>query len=129
MRRFVVALLLLGLPLTSQAQDRRIIDVHLHALPLEAFPAHIDTMLDYERPASTKAVMRQTMDQLERFNVVKGVTSGTADQLAAYKEAAPDRVIRSLWVPIELTGDDLRDYLDSLPSWYEQDRFEVIGRC
>lgn len=127
MRRSLLTVLLLALPLSAHAQDRQIIDVHLHALPVDALPAHVDTLTGYERPETTEAVMRRTMDQLERFNVVKAVTSGTAEQLAAYKQAAPDRIVRSLWIPVGLTGDKLRAYLDSLPAWHEQNRFQVIG--
>jgi len=108
-------------------QDRRIIDVHLHALPLGAFPAGADSLVGYERSESTEAVMRQTVDQLRRFGVTQAITSGTPELLAEYKEAAPGRIIRSLWVPIGLTGDDLRAYLDSLTVWHDEGRFQVIG--
>jgi predicted TIM-barrel fold metal-dependent hydrolase len=108
-------------------QDRRIIDVHLHALPTSSFPPGADSLIGYDRPASGEAVMRQTIQQLQRFGVEKAITSGPPELLAKYKQAAPDRVIRSLWVPIGLTGDSLRTYLDSLSAWHEQGRFEVIG--
>lgn len=111
----------------APAPDRRIIDVHLHALPTGAFPPQADALVPYERPESAEAVMQQSMDQLRRFNVRKAVTSGPPELLAKYKEAAPDRIIRSLWVPIGLTGEELSAYLDSLSVWYEQGRFEVIG--
>lgn len=127
MRRLLFLVLLLFLPLPSEAQDRRIIDMHLHALPVDALPVHYDTVVGYERPGSAKAMMRKTIDQLERFNVVQGVTSGPQKLVDAYKKAAPERVIRSLWIPIGLTGDELRAYLDSLPSWYDQGRFQVLG--
>jgi hypothetical protein len=138
---FAVALAVLGASIAAelaQAQDRsqtqdalqhdrRVIDVHLHALPLSAFPSRADSLAGYERPASTEAVMRQTIDQLQRFGVTKAITSGTPELLAKYKEAAPDRIIRSLWVPIGLTGGDLQTYLDSLPVWHDEGRFQVIG--
>lgn len=111
----------------SQAEDRRIIDVHLHALPLDAFPPGADSLVGYERPESAEAVMRQTIGQFERFGVEKAVTSGDPELLEKYKEAAPDRITRSLWVPIGLTGDSLRTYLDSLSHWHEEGRFQVIG--
>lgn len=111
----------------SEGQNRRIIDVHLHALPTNSFPPQADSLVPYERPESAKAVMNQSIDQLQRFGVEKAVTSGTPDLLEDYKEAAPDRIIRSQWVPIGLTGDSLRTYLDSLSHWHEQGRFEVIG--
>jgi hypothetical protein len=57
--------------------DRRIIDVHLHALPTSSFPHGADSLVGYDRPPSAEAVMRQTMEQLQRFGVEKAVTSGT----------------------------------------------------
>lgn len=109
------------------AQERQIIDVHLHALPIDFFPAHVDTMFGYERPASSQVLMHQTVDQLERFNVTTAVTSGNSVLLAKYKKAAPDRIIRSLWIPWDIKGDSLRTYLDSLDVWHEQGQFKVIG--
>lgn len=111
----------------SEAEDRRIIDVHLHALPTNSFPPGADSLIGYDRPASGRAVMRQTIEQLQRFGVEKAITSGTPELLAKYKQAAPGRLIRSQWIPIGLTGDELGAYLDSLSVWYEQDRFQVIG--
>lgn len=46
--------------------------MHLHALPVDALPAHFDTVVGFERPGSAEAVMCQTIDQLERFDVVQG---------------------------------------------------------
>lgn len=111
----------------SEAEDRRIIDVHLHALPTNSFPPGADSLIGYDRPASGQAVMRQTIEQLQRFGVEKAITSGTPELLANYKQAAPGRIIRSQWIPIGLTGDELNVYLDSLSVWHEQGRFEVIG--
>jgi hypothetical protein len=111
----------------SQHDRRRVIDVHLHALPTEAFPPQADALVPFERPESAQAVMHQTIDQLQRFGVTKALTSGPPALLAKYKEAAPDRIIRSLWIPIGLTGDDLRTYLDSLAAWHDEGRFQVIG--
>lgn len=132
--RTTIFALFLGLLLVGSAeaqdgsqQDRRIIDVHLHALPTSSFPPVADSLVGYDRPPSGEAVMRQTIEQLQRFGVEKAFTSGTPELLAKYKQAAPDRIIRSLWVPIGLTGDDLTAYLDSLSVWHEQGRFEVIG--
>lgn len=109
------------------AQERQIIDVHLHALPTSTFPRRADSLVGYDRPETAQAVMKKTIDQLERFGVTTAVTSGTPELLDAYKQAAPDRILRSLWVPIGLTGDDLSSYLDSLSVWHEQGRFQVIG--
>lgn len=55
------------------------------------------------------------------------MTSGPQKLVDANKEADLDRVVRSLWIPIGLTSDEPRAYLDSPPSWYDQGRFQVIG--
>ena len=104
-----------------------IIDVHLHALPLSSFPEEADKAIGYERPESTEAVMRQTVEQLKRYGVETAITSGPPGLVAKYKEVAPDRIVRSLWVPIGVTGDSLRTYLDSLSTWHEQGHSQVIG--
>ena len=121
---FVVGILT---PRGAHAQERRIIDVHLHALSLKAFPAHVDTMAGYERPESPQALRSRSIDQLERFNIVKAVTSGEPELVKNYKEAAPNRIVQGLWIPIGLTGHSLRSYIDSLPQWHRQGKFEVLG--
>ena len=115
---------------TSQeihAQERRIIDVQLHALSLDMFPVQYDKKIGYERPESAEALRSQSIKQLERFSIVKAVVSGKPELVKNYKKAAPNRIVKSLWIPIGLTGDSLRRYLDSLPQWYRQGKFEIIG--
>ncbi|MBS3805968.1 MAG: amidohydrolase family protein [Bacteroidales bacterium] len=94
---------------------------------MKAFPAHVDTMAGYKRPESLEALRSRSIDQLERFNIVKAVTSGEPELVKNYKEAAPNRIVQGLWIPIGLTGDSLNRYLKSLPQWYRQGKFEVIG--
>lgn len=122
----VVLIAIFGL-CSVEAQDRKIIDVQLHAFSLDMIPTDWDSMAGYERPASAEALRRQTIDELERFNITKAITSGPPEELTAYKQAAPDRIIRSLLIPAGLKGDSLRTFLDSLSTWYEQGRFQVIG--
>ena len=121
---FVVGILT---PQGAYAQERRIIDVQLHALSLKAFPSHADTMAGYERPESPEALRRRNINQLERFNIVKAITSGEPELVKNYKQADPDRIVKAQWIPIGLTGNSLRNYLDSLPKWYRQGKFEVLG--
>ena len=122
----IVVITLLGIS-SLEAQDRKIIDVHMHSLQLDMLPAKMDTMIGYERPASAKALRNQTIDQLQRFNITKAVTSGNAERLSELKKASPNRIIRSQWIPWDIKGDSLQAYLDSLSTWYEQGRFQVIG--
>ncbi|MDR8394310.1 amidohydrolase family protein [Aliifodinibius sp. S!AR15-10] len=110
-----------------EAQDQKVIDTQLHALELDIVPAHWDTLMGYKRPTSAEALRNQTIEQLERFNITTAITSGDEERLTQFKEAAPDRIIRSQWIPWDIKGDSLRAYIDSLPTWYEQGRFQVIG--
>lgn len=73
--------------------------------------------------------MHQTIRQLERFGVEKAVTSGDPELLEKYKQAAPDRIIRSQWVPIGLTGDSLRTFLDSLSVWHDDGALRESVKC
>jgi len=50
---FVVGILT---PRGAHAQERRIIDVQLHALSLDMFPAQYDKKIGYERPKSPQAL-------------------------------------------------------------------------
>ena len=124
MMSFVVGILT---PQSAYAQERRIIDVQLHALSLDMFPAQYDKRIGYERPESPRALRSQSIEQMERFNIVKAVVSGEPELVKNYKKAAPNRVVKSIWIPDRLTGDSLRRYLDSLPRWYRQGKFEIIG--
>lgn len=111
----------------THAQERRIIDVHHHALYLDALPSHLDTIAGYERPQSVRELRSRSINQLERFNILKAVTSGEPELVKNYKKAAPGRIVKGLWIPIGLTGDSLNRYLKFLPKWYRQDKFKVIG--
>lgn len=124
-----LAVLIVGTaaPDATQAQDRRIIDMHLHALPLDMLPAQWDTLAGYERPPTADALRRQTLDQLNRLGVSKAVISGHSELVAEYRQAAPERIITGLWIPWDIQGDSLRTYLDSIPRWHEQENFEVLG--
>lgn len=128
-RLIFLAIVLIGILgiATVQAQDQKIIDVHLHSLELDMLPAHWDTIVGHERPVSAEALRSQTIEQLERFNITKAITSGDAERLKEWKNASPDRIIRSQWIPWDIKGDSLRAYLDSLPRWHEQGRFQMIG--
>lgn len=70
------------------AHDRKVVDVHLHALPINFLPSNWDTLADIKRPGSNQAQMQQTINQLERYHIEKAVTSGEPELLAQYKQAA-----------------------------------------
>ncbi len=77
-----------------------IIDMHLHAYRLD----------DGERPAvnpvtgrpsaarTSAELLDMTLAELERYNIVKAVTSGPPETVAQWHEVAPDRILVSAWV-------------------------------
>jgi len=88
-------LLLPTAPLAAQppGEHRPIIDMHLHALPVDFLPG-----LDFpgmQRPASEEELLRGTLAALGRYNVVKAITSGSLEQVARWRQSAPDRILPS----------------------------------
>ena len=71
-----------------------IIDMHLHALWWQ--PSMVEPLTHLQAPATEAGLQRSTLEALQRYNIVKAVTSGphTAD----YKAAAPERIIAGLGV-------------------------------
>lgn len=124
-QRIAAALLAFCLPLTAAADDRLpVIDVHVHALPADAqgppplamctplqFPGwdpstpYADVFIGMFKnpscsdpvwsPETDEAVMRRTIDVMERNNVF-GVLSGTPARVAEWRAARPGRFIPGL---------------------------------
>lgn len=111
----------------SQVDSHRlpIIDMHLHAFPLddgEAPPPNPVT----RKPsaATTTAEIREaSLAALKRYNIVKAVTSGTLASVAAWREAAPDTVIPGVYVE---TQEPLPD-LAKLRADVQAGRVKVLG--
>lgn len=125
----------------AQAPPAPILDVHLHALaadaqgppplgmcaPFETFPAWdpaqpygaaFITMMKQPTcsdpvwsPETDEEVMRQTLDVLERRNII-GVVSGPVERVAAWRAVAPERLIPGLLFNVardtDITPDSLR---------------------
>lgn len=129
MKTLSAAAVLCLLPLLAAAQKvpPPIIDMHLHAFPFEAFPPGMDTLVGHVRPTSTAAIMEKTVAELRRFNIVAAVTSGFPDVLARYMEIEPRRIMAALAIPPGLPAPVMRLWADSLPKWYDQGRFRIIG--
>ncbi len=96
-RLYLAALFFLGSAATGvNAQVRLpIIDMHLHAYPVSQgqsldFPWLPEGM---ESPTSTEQLMRETLTQLERFNIIKGWTSGPINIVLQWKAAAPGVIL------------------------------------
>ena len=120
MRWIVLALVLLTAPASAKPRPP-IIDMHLHAFRLDfaagaevcpgsqptVFPA-IDPKAAFDpanmascaapfrAPASDEALMRETLAMLTKYNIRRAVTSGDLADVAAWRAAAPDRIIPAL---------------------------------
>ena len=143
--RYTLLLSLLAASPLALAQDP-ILDMHLHALaadaqgppplaicaPFEDFPtwdpaepygATFMAMMKQPTcadpvwsPETDEEVMRQTIEVMERRNIV-GVLSGTPERVATWMEAAPERFIPGLGFNVgrdaALTPDSLRRLVES----------------
>ncbi len=126
MKRFaVLGVMVLGLACArADGPGRRepIIDAHLHAEPIwqdndqSWYPKHLET------PSSEEELMRRTLVELDRYNIVKAVTSSDSlERLEKYQAAAPGRIIPAL-----LT-DGTEDDLVALRGWFQSGRLAVLG--
>jgi uncharacterized protein len=77
-----------------------IIDMHLHAYLLdEGEPPAVNPVTGRPSAARTTAELRDmTLAELDRYNIVKAVTSGLTETVGQWHEVAPDRIIVSAWV-------------------------------
>ncbi len=133
-RVILVSLLLLaGMPAAAQ-QDRArspVIDMHMHAhhVPLPVQPGSPPPcrprpcVPEGEATATAEESLRKTLEQMDRYNIVKGFLSGSElDLVYEWGEAAPDRFIAAPFVvePGELSVEMLREE-------YEQGRLAGMG--
>jgi predicted TIM-barrel fold metal-dependent hydrolase len=84
----------------GQPPSRAIIDVHLHAEGVDSYVAiQSDTRWfpqDLKRATSDDELMTESLKALERFNVVRAITSEEIENVERWKHAAPDRIIPAL---------------------------------
>ena len=117
----------------GQAADARglpIIDVHVHAIPLEAYPSEWGTP-PFRNPATgelsaatnNEAIMAASVRAMTRFNIVKAVVSGPLDDVHRWQAAAPDRVIGGVWLAPEVGLPDI----EILRREFESGRVSVLG--
>jgi hypothetical protein len=77
-----------------------IIDMHLHAYRLDdGEPPEVNPVTGQPSAARTSAELRDmTLAELERYNIVKAVTSGPPETVAKWRETAPDRIMVGAWI-------------------------------
>ena len=122
----IVAFFLSVSPLSAQESlNQPVIDMHLHAYTvvpgqnLEVFwlPEGM------RPPTSTEHLMRATLAEMDRYNIVKGWASGPIDVVAAWKAAAPDRI---LGAP-DFTAETTFPSVEQLRAEYESGRLDGLG--
>lgn len=117
----------------GQAADARglpVIDVHMHATPLEAYPSEWGAP-PFRNPATgelsaattNEAIMAASVRAMTRFNIVKAVVSGPLDDVHRWQAAAPDRVIGGVW----LAPDVGLPEIELLRREFESGRVSVLG--
>jgi len=77
-----------------------IIDMHLHAFRLnDGQPPAVNPVTGKPSAARTNAELRNmSLAELERYNIVKAVTSGPPETVGQWREAAPDRIMIGAFV-------------------------------
>jgi hypothetical protein len=118
---------------TDQAADGRglpIIDMHMHATPVEAFPLEWGPP-PFRNPATgelsaattNEAIMAASVRAMTRFNITKAVVSGPLDDVHRWQAAAPDRVIGGVWLAPRVALPDI----EILRREFESGRVAVLG--
>ncbi len=143
LKQIIVSILLLalspgwtGLESSSpngQAADTHglpIIDMHMHATPLEAYPSEWGTP-PFRNPATgelsaatnNEAIMAASVRAMTRFNIVKAVVSGPLADVHRWQAAAPDRVIGGVLLAPGVALPDIA----ILRREFESGRVRVLG--
>lgn len=121
---------LLMIPAPALAQSRQpIIDMHLHAYGAEWSGRPPNPATGAAAPASSDDHMRETLQVMERHNVVLAVVSGPLQAVADWREAAPDRILGSPLFGrpgIDATGQRLPS-LDSLEALYRAGALQAMA--
>ncbi len=119
-------------PKGQAANPRRlpIIDVHMHAIPLEAFPPEWGKP-PFRNPATgepssattNEAIMAASLRAMTEFNIVKAVVNGPLAEVHRWEAAAPDRVVGGVWLGPGVALPDI----EVLRHEFESGRVRVLG--
>ena len=107
-----------------------IIDMHMHAVPLEAYPSEWGAA-PFRNPAtgelsaatSNEAIMAASVRAMTRFNIIKAVVSGPLAHVHRWQAAAPDRIIGGVGLAPGVALPDL----EILRREFESRRVRVLG--
>ena len=110
----------------AQGPGKPIIDVHLHAYPALK-PTEEDSTwipLYLQLPETDDALMQQSLDQMERFNIVRAVASRSRSYVAKWYARSPDKLLKGIQVG-KLSGTE--ESVDKIRGWIEAGIVEVFG--
>lgn len=118
-------------PAAGSRVGRPIIDMHLHAIALDAtVPVAMPNPVTGEPgPLSGLDQMHATMELLEQYNIVSAIVSGSVDEVASWREFAPNRVLGSLEMgrPGMNAGNEPLPPFDELRRLYRDGSLVAMG--
>jgi uncharacterized protein len=117
----------------------KIIDIHMHAQPMKfwgqpdgvpvpriSFPDGF--VKEHVSPPTDEAVMKQTLVEMDKHNVVLGFLSGAPDDVARWVSHAPKRFIPSPVIPMQETnGNYTMPSIDFLRAEYAAGKIKALG--
>ena len=126
-----VGTILAGRPLAQAPLKRQpIIDVHLHAFRAVDWKVSAPNPITGKPgPATAEEHMRQTLDAMERYNIVKAIVSGPVEVVGQWRTSAPNRILASPLFGrpnVDLYGRPL-PHIDELRSLFKSGQLTAIG--
>ena len=122
---------LAGRPMAQAPVQRQpIIDVHLHAFRAADWKgASPNPITGKPGPATAEEHMRQTLDAMERYKIVKAIVSGPVEVVEQWRISAPNRILASPLFGrpnVDFYGRQLPQ-IDDLRSLFKSGQLRAIG--
>ena len=110
----------------AQKPGKPIIDVHLHAYPALQPTAEDSTWIPLylPLPETDEALLQQSLEQMEKHNIVKAIVSGSRSYVAKWHEKAPEKLIRGVQVS-KVSGT--LESVEKVRGWIESGIVEAFG--
>ena len=116
---FVVAGLTFG---QVKIQREPIIDVHLHSESLVDLQSWgPNPVTGKKAPVSVKEHIQQTLAEMDRYNIVLGIVSGSLEEVEKFRQYAPDRIWAGPYHGIPGLN------IESLRPLYQSGRLKIMG--
>jgi uncharacterized protein len=123
-RAFLIVFLAVAGLTFGQAKIQRqpIIDVHLHSESLANLKDWGPNPVTGKRaPESVEEHIKQTLAEMDRYNIVLGIVSGSLEEVEQFRQTAPDRIWAGPYHGIP--GLDI----EKLGALYKSGRLKVMG--